>query len=114
MPKLTAPIDEDFSSLPERIALALKESGMKQREAARAAQISASTISRADGERLGAVSANQLVRLARALRVRVGWLLVGEEPMRNPPPGAVRMPLVFVEPPADPGNVGTRAKRNRT
>jgi transcriptional regulator with XRE-family HTH domain len=112
VPKLTTPIDEDFSALPERIALAIKQSGLTQRKAAEAAGIQQSAISRVDSDRLGGVSANQLVRLAKALSVRVGWLLVGEEPMR-PQKGSVAMPLVFIEKPADAHDERARPKRNR-
>jgi transcriptional regulator with XRE-family HTH domain len=113
VPKLTTPIDADFSAFPQRLALAMKESGMTQRQAAEAAGIQSSTITRADGDRLGGISANQIVRLAKALSVRVGWLLVGEEPMRQTPGGAVTLPMVFIEKAADAHNVRSRPKRNR-
>lgn len=112
MPKLTTPIDEEFQALPERIALALKEVGMAQRQAATQAGISPSTISRIDEARLGAISANQLVRLAKALRVRVGWLLVGEEPMRAQQGTVATMPVVFVEKTSNVRSEAARAKRN--
>ena len=103
-------------AMPTRLALALDEfvpggrSGA-QRKAALAAGIQQSTISRAlDPDRLAGVSANQLVRLARALRVRIGWLLTGEEPMRPHPPGTQ---LVFIERPAEAKDEPARADRRR-
>lgn len=112
MPKLTIPIPAEARELPLRLALAIKAARLTQGELGKRTGIAQSAISRLLSERPSGGLVAHVVTLAIALDVRVGWLLVGEEPMR--PPGS-RAPIVID---ADaqakrPAHVAMRAKNKR-
>jgi transcriptional regulator with XRE-family HTH domain len=85
-------IRESVSTIPGRLETALKTHGWTAKELAKRSGVSEAVISRtAQGMNLWSA-----IALARALHVRVGWLVAGEEPSgldeirksKAPPPAA--------------------------
>ncbi len=81
-----APITAELRTLPARLAEALEEASRDQKDLAAAAGLSASSVSRILQGKYPNLRAETVVRFARALSVRPGWLLVGEEPRRGQVP----------------------------
>ena len=77
----------DSEGIQRRIQLAMKAAKMStQLELAQLAGIHQGQLSRLlRGQRMGAVTAETLVRIATALNVYVGWLIAGEGESRTPP-----------------------------
>ncbi len=71
-----------MTGLPGRLREEREKQGLEQKQLGRLAGVSQSQISRIEAarERWAGTTAATIIRLAAALRVRVGWLLVGEEP----------------------------------
>ena len=92
MPKLTIKTPPEVQELPLRMELAMRAGGVNQVELARRTKVAQSAISRLLSERPSGGLVAHLVTIANALDVRVGWLLVGEEPMRLP---GSRAPVVI-------------------
>lgn len=112
MPKVTIKVPVEVKLLPSRMEQAMQLEGVDQRELGRRAGLSQSTVSRLLTGRETGGSVAHVVLAARALRVRVGWLIEGEEPMR---PGS-RAPVV-IDADAAAGDhspdVPVRSKHNR-
>lgn len=83
MPRVTIDVPPEVQQLPLRLELAMRAAGVNQVELARVSGVGQSAISRLlSGRETGGALAH-IVLIARALGVRVGWLAVGEEPMRE-------------------------------
>jgi transcriptional regulator with XRE-family HTH domain len=89
MPKLTLKMPTELRGFPHRLAEAMV--GVTQQELEGLSGISQSAISRLRSGRPSGGSILHVVLIAQALNVRIGWLLVGEGPMR---PGG---PLEFFD-----------------
>lgn len=75
---------EEMSGLGGRLEEAMAERGMKRVDLARASDMTPDRITRAlSKESIDGVQAATVVRWAKALDVRAGWLLAGEEPKRK-------------------------------
>lgn len=64
----------------------MAEEELNATQLAEKAEVSKQFVTRAlRGERRDGMQAGMVVKVAQALRVRVGWLLAGEPPMRSVP-----------------------------
>lgn len=68
----------DSKGLARRLNYARGERGMGLNELSRAADVSASTISRIENGGYVGVTAETIVKLAAALNVSIDWLLLGK------------------------------------
>lgn len=82
MPKHTIRTPHEMRGFSLRLAQAIKESELTQKEIERASGVSQGAISKLTAERPGGGTLAHIILVAKALNVRVGWLAVGEEPMR--------------------------------
>ena len=79
-PKTSRDVDPDLKGFPARLTQAREELGISGRELR---ERTGTDVSRLEGgKRLSGVSAATVIVLARALGVRVEWLLTGEGPRR--------------------------------
>jgi transcriptional regulator with XRE-family HTH domain len=112
MPKLTLKMPPEVRGLPSRLKTAMGD--MTQDELKKRSGVAQSAISRLlNRKRASGGMIGHIVLIAKALNVRVGYLAVGEEPMRRPgetePP-----PLDVIDADAqDAPNVRMRAKNKR-
>lgn len=84
MPKRTKRIDPVLSGFPDRLRLARDAAGMGTRKLGELSGVGVGCVSRYENRQaFEGVSASNVAALARALGVRVGWLLAGEPPMRD-------------------------------
>lgn len=85
MPKVTIKVPIEVQTLPLRLQDAMKRAGVNQPELARRSGVAQSAISNlCSAARSAGGSLGHVVLIANALGIRVGWLAVGEEPMRAP------------------------------
>lgn len=114
MPKLVQKFPAELRGMKHRLADAIGEAGFTQKDLERASGVNQSGISLLlnDGRETGGSLAN-FVRVATALRVRVGWLLSGEEPRRLPGVLPPAKPKVVDADQQLPTHVTVRAKNNK-
>jgi transcriptional regulator with XRE-family HTH domain len=87
MPKVTIKVPIEVQLLPSRMEQAMKLMGIDQGELVKRSGVGQSTISRLLTGRETGGSVAHVVLVARALGVRVGWLVEAEEPMLAPARG---------------------------
>ena len=81
MPKQTLKLPDAMRDIPKRVAERMAEMGINGKELATKTGHAPSRISDLlAGKKLDGLSAAVAIRVALALRVRIGWLLVGDEP----------------------------------
>lgn len=107
-PAKRRPLPASMKGFPSRLSEAIEEDGRPDREIAEAADVDAGGLSRwKRGQRFQGIDAASVVRVAKALGVRVGWLLAGEEPKRS---RSSSIPAV-IERPASVDDVGESLMR---
>jgi transcriptional regulator with XRE-family HTH domain len=100
VPKQQLPLSPEMKGLPTRLQYALDHCRKTAQKIGEESGVDPSQLSENRlRERLRGISANQLVHLARALGVRVGWLIADEQPIFPDPDD--RGPLVLTEVPAE-------------
>jgi len=77
-----AALPEEMVTFASRLAVAMKHENLNATQLAKLSGVSVPVITRAlRGERRDGMYAVSVIRIAKALGVRVGWLLAAEEPM---------------------------------